>query len=226
MEAIRQDKLGYILTVFRTEGIHPEIQLSNPLEYLITTIVSQRVHFGIHNIAFKKLINYSNNYETLAITDSEVIANWIQPTKFAFNKASIIKSLLIWTYQTFRKYSIDGIDSWSDEKILTSLSKIKGMNLKMISRMMCFSLGRDIFPMDTCVHRVFSRIGVSGKKSTPEQLFSSINSVMPYGKSHFLYRNVLKFGQKFCRSGKPDCGECTLREICDFNLLKNDWVTL
>lgn len=196
----------------------------DPLRYLISKIVSQRKYQDINNIQYYKIIDHFGDYESLNNADINVLAQAIPSARNSTGRASAILSLLDWTMSTFQNYSLSPLNNWSDDKILDQMSKLRGLSLNLISHMLCFSLARDILPINVFVKRILSRIGIAGKNWPLSKLFFSIKPVIPFGKSYFLYENLKDFGGKICRN-KPVCELCDFGMICDFRMMKNDWIT-
>jgi endonuclease-3 len=80
---------------------------------------------------------------------------------------------------------------------------------------MAFSLGRDVFPVDTHVHRVTNRLGIA-KAVTPVKTFEQVKDKIPEGKKFLLHTLLIRFGRKICRSQNPLCGSCRLYDLCIF----------
>lgn len=220
---VRQDKIGYIITHFRVNGEPVTQQFDNPTDCLIRTILSQSTTDANRDNAFQSFKNNYSDLSKVVSDDIDRIAETIRVSGIARKKALAIQQVLIWCKQTFGEYALDNISSWDDEKIINELIKLKGIGYKTIAILLCFSLGRDVFPVDVHVHRIITRLGITKKSLSPDKVFFKINPFVPYGKDYFLHVKLVKFGREKCRSRNPLCAECPFSQLCDYDLNKNDW---
>ncbi|MBT3251059.1 MAG: hypothetical protein HN729_01025 [Candidatus Marinimicrobia bacterium] len=220
---VRKDKIGFIITHFRVNG-EPVLQIfDNPTDCLIRTILSQSTTDANRDNAFRSFKNRYSDLSSVVSDDIDRIAETIRVSGIAKKKASAIQEVLKWCKQTFDEYSLDNISSWDDEKITSELIKINGIGYKTIAILLCFSLGRDVFPVDVHVHRIITRLGITRKSLSPDKVYFLINPFVPFGKDHFLHVQLVKFGRERCRSQNPLCVDCPFSQLCDYNLNKNDW---
>jgi endonuclease-3 len=105
----------------------------------------------------------------------------------------------------------------SDEKVLAELIAIKGVGFKTASCVLLFSLGRDLFPVDTHVHRICSRLGLAPGCTTPDRTFHHMASLVPSGKGYSFHTNLIRFGRRVCRTSSPDCSHCPLFDECGYS---------
>jgi endonuclease-3 len=87
--------------------------------------------------------------------------------------------------------------------------------VKTISCVLAFGLGRDVFPVDTHVHRVTNRLGLTNSK-TPDKTFRDLRDKIPQGRKFLLHTLLIRFGRKICRAVNPLCGKCALYDLCEF----------
>ena len=75
---------------------------------------------------------------------------------------------------------------------------------------------RDVFAVDTHVHRLCNRLGLATTK-TPDKTFEKVKDIIPNGKKFLLHTLLIRFGRKVCRSKNPLCGKCVLYDLCEFS---------
>ena len=54
------------------------------------------------------------------------------------------------------------------KEIIEQFTKLKGIGLKTVYVVMAFACGRDVFPVDTHIHRITRRLGLIPEKATAE----------------------------------------------------------
>jgi endonuclease-3 len=82
--------------------------------------------------------------------------------------------------------------------------------------MLLFALGRDVFPVDTHVHRICRRVGLLPQKASAVKTHHAMQPLVPDGKAYSLHVNLLKLGRRVCRPRQPECQTCPILEWCEF----------
>src|SRR5712671_579010 len=87
---------------------------------------------------------------------------------------------------------------------------------------MMYSFGRQVFPADTHVGRVFSRLGpyrelgLSLEGRDHKKLQGDLADLVPPNLRHGLHVNLVQHGRTICRSERPLCNQCELRNFCQY----------
>jgi endonuclease-3 len=115
----------------------------------------------------------------------------------------------------YGKLSLDFIRKMNSDEIYAELLQYSGVGVKTISCVLAFGLGRDVFPVDTHVHRLSNRLGIA-KANTPDKTFEQLKDRIPEGRKFLLHTLLIRFGRKVCRSQNPLCGRCRLYDLCGF----------
>ena len=101
-----------------------------------------------------------------------------------------------------------------NEEIIESLCSINGVGLKTASIVLCFGLGRDVFPVDTHVNRTCTRLGLVPEKSSPDRTHRLMAELVPKGKALSFHLNLIRLGKTICHARNPKCAECPLKRLC------------
>lgn len=211
------NKINDIIELLREEfpGLDPKPSKADPLDILIATMLSQNTTDKTSYRAFMNLKNDIGSWEDVLNAPLGKIKNAIRVCGLTNQKSAAIKKLLKELKQKDGKLSLKYLGKLSDEKIYEDLLQYDGVGLKTISCVMAFSLGRDVFPVDTHVHRVTNRLGIA-KAVTPVKTFEQVKDKIPGGKKFLLHTLLIRFGRKICRSQNPLCGSCRLYDLCNF----------
>jgi endonuclease III len=189
---------------------------SPPLDMLIATILSQNTNDINSHRAYGNLRGRFPTWEAVRSAGRASIAAAIRVGGMANQKAVVIKDVLQSLSEQSASMNLRYLSKRSDEEILEFLCSLKGVGRKTASCVLLFSLGRDVFPVDTHVHRICNRLGLVKSCSTPEKTFEAMRNIIPRGKSYSLHINLIKFGRKICRSANPCCGICPLYDECRY----------
>lgn len=184
------------------------------LDSLIRIILSQNTNDINSARAYKQLrVKFPNN-KLLAAASILDIEQAIFCAGLYRRKSRIIKNILSWIKNDFGKLNIDKICQWPENQVFEKFTAQKGIGLKTVAVMLMFGCGRDIFPVDTHVHRISNRLRLVKINSSAEKTFTSLNPLIPTGKSYSFHINLLKLGRQICRSRNPRCDICPLKKIC------------
>jgi endonuclease III len=135
----------------------------------------------------------------------------------ANQKSGRIRETLAGVRARYGGYSLSALYGKSNDEVLDELTQMKGVGFKTASCVLLFSLGRDVFPVDTHVHRICNRLGLVQRSGTPEKTFRQMKSLVPRGRGYSFHTNLIRLGRKICRAQVPDCDVCPLYHECSFH---------
>jgi endonuclease III len=197
---------------FPEEDTGPE--KSNPLDVLIATMLSQNTTDKTSYLAFRNLKKIGS-WNRVMNTPLSRIRKAIKVCGLSNQKAKNIKNLLKAVKKKYGKLSLNILNQMQNGEIYEELLRYKGVGTKTVSCVLAFALGRDVFPVDTHIHRLCNRLGLVNSRS-PEKTFETMKNIVPMGKKYPLHLMLIRFGRKVCRANNPLCGKCILYELCEF----------
>jgi endonuclease III len=186
----------------------------NLLFSLIHTILSQSTSDINCDRAYQELQLRFPTIELLAAASEEEISETIRSAGLYRQKSKRIKNILNWIQQEFGKLNIDEICAWPPEKVMKIFTSQKGIGVKTVAVLLTFKCGKDVFPVDTHVHRISKRLQLVPENATSETTFYNLDPFIPVGKSYSFHVNLLKLGRQICSARKPNCPVCPLKLIC------------
>jgi endonuclease III len=102
-----------------------------------------------------------------------------------------------------------------DETVYRYLISIPGVSHKTAKCIMMYSLGREVFPVDTHVWRVARRLGWCPDAAKPsDKQEQRLEEVVPADLRYSLHVNLLAHGRATCQTYWPRCGACILADLC------------
>lgn len=220
---VRQDKITYLITAFKIEGTEYLHRKEAPLECLIRTVLSQTTNDENRDRSFAAMKARYPGWGELAKSSLPELEETLRSGGLARRKAETIHAVLRWAQANFGSYTLDPVANWETPKLFAELTKIPGVGVKTVAIVACFSLGRGVFPVDVHVHRVLNRLGVTSRKLSPEQTFTTVDPFIPFNRDAMLHLNLIELGRHLCKARQPLCEACRFRDICDYYLQKNDW---
>jgi len=204
------DKLEELYGRGNTRGKKPGI-----LDTLIATKLSQNTTDKTSYIAYRNLKEKYASWEDVAKAPVTSIKNAIRVCGLADTKSKDIKEMLNGMIAKRGSLDLNFLRKKSDDEVYEELLKYKGIGIKTISCVLAFSLKRNVFPVDTHIHRILNRIGILETK-TPEQTFEAAKSLIPDEKKVVFHTNLIKFGRNICKALNPLCGNCPVYKDCGF----------
>ncbi|MCP4262214.1 MAG: endonuclease III [Planctomycetes bacterium] len=177
---------------------------SNPLELLISTILSAQCTDVRVNMVTKTLFKKYTSAKDWAKTDTQQIESDIRSTGFFRNKAANIKGACTKVIEEF-----DGKIPGTMEEILT----LPGVGRKTANCVLGNAFGIPGVVCDTHVIRLSRRLGLS-PNSDPVKLEFDLAEIIPR-KNWLLFSDLLIFhGRNICKARKPDCVNCPIARYC------------
>ena len=191
-------------------------KLPTPLDTIIGTILSQNTNDQNSYRAYKNLKDNFKKWDQLTELKPIQIEKFIKVAGLGKQKSKAIYELLQSLKKKQNSISLDHIRNNSDEEILDELTSYNGVGVKTASCVLLFSLGRNICPVDTHVHRTLNRIGIV-KTNIPEKTFYALLNKMPEGAAHSFHTNLIRLGREICKPSNPNCAFCPLLKICKYD---------
>ncbi len=179
---------------------------SNPLELLIATILSAQCTDVKVNQVTKSLFKKYRSAEDYAKADLSELEEEIRPTGFYRNKA---KSIQKCTQELVKRFGGEV------PKTLEELITLPGVGRKTANVILGNAFGVPSIVVDTHVHRVSQRIGLT-KRDDPVMIEFDLMKVVPK-EEWTLFSNLLIWhGRRTCIARKPLCTLCSIRQLCDY----------
>lgn len=210
-------KLNKIITGLEKKYLNNDIPSKGGiLDTLIATKLSQNTTDKTSYIAYKNLKKKYKTWDAIANAPLNEIKKQIKVCGMADTKSKDIKNMLNNMKKNYGTLNLDFLKKYKTEKIYDELLRYKGIGVKTVSCVLAFSMGREVFPVDTHIHRILNRLGIVKTKS-PEETFDKSEALIPGRKKISFHRNLIKFGREICKANRPLCGLCILYDYCDFN---------
>ena len=215
MELKRKINLAISLLKKEFPEVSAEQDEADPLDILIATILSQNTTDKTSYRAFMNLKNNFKNWEDVLNAPIKKVKDAIRVCGLTNQKTESIRGMLKKMRSKNGRLSLNFIKKLDNNEIYRELLQYKGVGVKTVSCVLMFGLARDVFAVDTHVHRITNRLGIAHSK-TPDKTFHEIGDKIPAGKKYLFHVLLIKFGRKICRANNPFCNKCVLYDLCEF----------
>lgn len=187
-----------------------------PVDELVSTILSQNTNDVNRDRAFESLRKKFPTWEQVRDADTKDVIEAVRVAGLANQKGSRLQQVLRDITAERGSLDLSFLEDMPLEEARAWLTKFKGVGPKTAAIVLCFSLGRPAFPVDTHVYRVTGRIGLRLEKMTVEQAHPYLESVFPPETYYAAHLNLIRLGREVCTARKPNCPICPVSELCDY----------
>jgi endonuclease-3 len=202
-------KASYINTILRTlreqyPVVKTQLAHTTPFQLLIATILSAQCTDVQVNRVTPVLFDRFPTPDKLARAHPDEIKSIIFSTGFYNNKAKNIRACAQLILDVH-----GGIVPTS----MTALTRLPGVGRKTANLVRSVSFGMDTIVVDTHVHRVSRRLGLSDNNN-PAKIEVDLMEIIPQTSWNDLGLQMIYLGREFCDAKKPLCRKCPLQEFC------------
>ena len=187
-----------------------------PIDELISTILSQNTNDLNRDRAFNALRAKFPTWEMVRDAKTNSVISAIRTAGLANQKGPRIQKVLRAITEERGNLDLYFLKDMPLEEARAWLTKFKGVGPKTAAIVLCFSLDRPAFPVDTHIYRVTGRIGLRPGKMTVDQAHTHLENLLPPETYYAAHLNLIRLGREICHARKPDCPLCPIRNLCDY----------
>ena len=201
----KSEKVQKILETLDALFPEPEIPLHHrdPFTLLVSTVLSAQCTDERVNRVTPLLFAEADTPEKMAAMTVERIREIIRPCGLAPAKSKALSGL---------SQIIEAEHGGDVPRTFEALEALPGVGHKTASVVMSQAFDEPAFPVDTHIHRLAARWGLSSGKSVV-QTERDLKRLIPMERWHKAHLQIIYFGRKYCRAGKHDTAACP---ICSF----------
>ncbi len=187
-----------------------------PIDELVSTILSQNTNDTNRDRAFRALRAKFPTWESVRDARPRDIVNSIRPAGLSNQKGPRIQRVLREITKERGDLDLRFLKDLPLEEARAWLMKFNGVGPKTAAIVLCFSLNRPAFPVDTHISRVSGRIGLRPQAMTVEQAHPYLEKLFPPETYYAAHLNLIRLGRETCHARKPDCPKCPIKKLCDY----------
>jgi endonuclease III len=186
--------------------------------------LSQRTNWRDEEAAYQELIQIGD-WDAIQAAPTEQVAHAIRRSNYPETKAPRIQATLRAVCELRGNYDLNFLADLDPGEGLKWLTALPGVGVKTASLVLLFNFRKPVFPVDTHVHRITTRVGAipkMGEAVAHKALLALLPPDPPL--LYELHVNLLSHGQQVCSFSFPKCPKCVLRDLCDAHALYGDRV--
>lgn len=192
--------------------------LKNPLDELLFIICSTKTGEASYRSTYRLLKETFPTHYQIAEAPAEYIARPIVSGGLSNQKAKAIRNLFDIIAEKFGEPTLKPLRKMSDEDAEAFLLSLPGVGKKVARCVLMYSLGRQVFPVDTHCWRIAKRLGwvrptQKDKRCAPRDM-DHLQSKIPPELRYSLHVNLISLGREICSPTTPRCDECPISDWC------------
>ena len=184
-----------------------ELDYKNPYELLVAVVLSAQCTDKRVNLITPKFYEHYPTLESLAASNQEAVFELIKSCSYPNNKAKHLVAAAKTIMEEFDGIIPDNIED---------LQKIPGVGRKTANVIASVAFNIPAMAVDTHVHRVSARIGLTTNAKTPLETEKQLVKYIPEDLLNIAHHWLILHGRYVCQARKPKCSECGLIPYCKF----------
>jgi DNA (cytosine-5)-methyltransferase 1 len=195
---------------------------ADPTDELVYILLARHTREGAYQQAFEALKKRFATWDELLDAPRAEVEKLVYSGGLSGKKTDALYAALAKLKETFGHCTLEPAREWSDKRLEEFLCGLPEVQKKSAFCIMMYSFGREVFPADTHVGRVLSRLGPYRELGLDlqgldhKQLQRVLADLVPPPLRYSLHVNLIEHGRAVCRAPKPLCGECELRPFCAY----------
>lgn len=184
-----------------------ELHYSNAYELLVAVILSAQCTDKRVNIITPAFFQRFPDAYALANGVQDEIFEYIRSCSYPNNKTKHLMGMAKMLIEEFQGIVPENVDQ---------LQKLPGVGRKTANVIASVIFGLPAMAVDTHVHRVAERIGLTVNAKNPLETELQLVKYIPEEKLHIAHHWFILHGRYICIARKPKCKDCGLKDVCQY----------
>lgn len=183
-----------------------ELIYNKDYELLISVMLSSQTTDKKVNEVTSILYNKYKNLDSLSNANIDDIKEIIRPLGNYNKKSSNIIEIA---------KRLSAIGKVPNDRVF--LESLPGVGRKTANLVLCMLYNEPYMAVDTHVTRVSKRLGLADELDNTEVIENKLYNLIPKSNINKCHHQVVLFGRYYCKSNKPLCSNCKLKDMCKKN---------
>lgn len=187
------------------------LDYNNIFELIVAVSLSaQTTDVSVNKVTPVLFSKYPTPYD-LKEADVKDVENIIRSIGLYKNKA---KNIILLSKELCERFNGDV------PKTMKELESLQGVGYKTASVVLVEGFKIPAFPVDTHISRITKRIGLVKEELDPTHISKYLMKLYDKSLYHKLHHQMIYLGRYTCKSQKPNCDECLLKDVCKHYIKK------
>lgn len=184
-----------------------ELQYTNPYELIVAVILSAQCTDKRVNMITPPFFAVYPDALSLANGNEEDVYRLIRSCTYPNNKTKHLLGMARMLVSDFEGNIPEDI---------SLLQRLPGVGRKTANVIASVAFNIPALAVDTHVHRVSARIGLTSKAKTPLETEKQLLKYIPDNRLNIAHHWLILHGRYICIARKPKCPECGLKTLCQY----------
>ncbi len=205
----KEERYKRVLEYFQKEQPAPETELlyTSPYQLVVAVILSAQCTDKRVNLITPSFFERFPDAYALAEAGAEEVFEIIKSCSYPNNKSRHLVGMA---------RTLTGEFGGEVPADIELLQKLPGVGRKTANVLASVIHNMPAMAVDTHVHRVSARLGLTRNARTPLQTEMQLVKNIPVGLVSRAHHWLILHGRYICTARKPKCGECGIREFCRY----------
>jgi endonuclease III len=190
----------------------------NPLDELLFIICSVKTDFEGYTESYRALKKAFPTFDALAAASPKQIAKPLVRGGLYNGKSKGIKKIMDRIVSEFGRPTLTPLKEMSMKESERFLTSLPWGGKKVARCVMMYSLGWEVFPVDTHCWRICRRLGwvraTNKDKICTNKDMDRLQGKVPPGLRFSLHVNFISLGRDICTHSRPKCAICPAEQLC------------
>jgi len=191
----------------------------DPVDELVYIILSRKTREGAYQGGFELLKQRFSTWDDLLDCPRGDVERIVFSGGLSTKKTASLYGALEKLRETFGACTLEPARDWPDDKLEDFLCGLPEIQRKSAYCIMMYSFGRHVFPADTHVGRVLSRLGVLPASYSSQDTCKKAHQLLLDGRIRgetaiSLHTSLFRHSREICASRSPQQHRCALRGFC------------
>lgn len=205
----------------KLEAVYNSPRLGNkddPLDELFYIMLSLQTTYWSFEKVFDAFKLRYPDWDKVRKLRLNAIAKAIHDAGLSNQKATRLKAILNKLHKDFGSCTLEPVNEMDDVEAERYLVSLPGVGVKTAKCVMMYSMGREVFPVDSHVYRLFNRLGLSDTSVSFANAQTYYETLVPRDIRYSLHVNMVAHGRAVCTDREPKNDICVIRRHCKYVL--------
>ncbi len=188
----------------------------DPLDDLIFVILSNKTSPDVGARIYASLKQRFTSWDQVLRSSRVSLTSLLRPGGLGLIKSKQIRGLLTKVREEFGQVDLTPLRSMASSDVEEYLVSLPGVSLKVAKCVMMYTLGAEVLPVDTHVHRIATRLGWINRKRA-DQCHEELEALVPPKRRLAFHVACISHGRAMCRPREPLCEVCPINRHCLFH---------
>lgn len=186
-----------------------------PVDDLIFIILSNKTSPEVAQRTFAQLKQRFAEWDGVIVAPMSVLYKLLRPAGLATVKSRQIRAALRRLKADFGSCDLSALRDMSEAEAQEYLLALPGISEKVAKCVMMYTLGFDVLPVDSHVHRITRRLGWTNRKRA-DQCHEELESLVSPKRRYAFHVDCVVHGRTICRPTEPSCSKCLIKRYCAY----------